>query len=184
MSDFPLAEEIRTVVGMKPRQWVRQFLTLGIVLASALMMWKSMMLVVNSESPIVVVLSGSMEPGYYRSDMLVLTLLSDPITPGDISVFKQDGRAIPIVHRIMKVHEANNATGELYIRTKGDNNEQDDRVLYEDGRLWIHNQNIMGRSKFYLPFVGRLTILVSENPWMKYMVLGMMAFFVLTGKEE
>jgi signal peptidase len=198
---FPLEEEIRTILSMKPRQWVKQILTLGMVLVSALMMWKSLMLVVNSESPIVVVLSESMAPGYHRSDMLVLTLLSDPITVGDIAVFKQEGREIPIVHRIHRVHERNDsanlmevqapsgaggspANKKLYILTKGDNNQHDDRVLYEGGRVWVHEDNLMGRSRAYLPFIGWLTILVAENPWLKVVVLSTMAFFVLTGKEE
>ena len=196
---FPLEEELRTFLSMKPRQWVRQLLSLGIVLIGALMMWKSLMLAVNSESPIVVVLSGSMEPGYYRSDMLVLTLLSDPVTVGDICVFKQDGRQIPIVHRVHRVHRTNltvenrikkpedgdrEVNPELHILTKGDNNMHDDRVLYENNKVWIHEDNLMGRSRAYLPFVGWLTILVSENLWLKYVILGFMAFFVLSAKED
>uniref|UniRef100_A0A914SBY8 Signal peptidase complex catalytic subunit SEC11 n=1 Tax=Parascaris equorum TaxID=6256 RepID=A0A914SBY8_PAREQ len=65
-----------------------------------------LMVVTGSESPIVVVLSGSMEPAFYRGDLLLLTNdYSDPIRVGDITVFKVDGRDIPIVHRVIKVHE-------------------------------------------------------------------------------
>ena len=42
------------------------------VISSALMIWRAVMLVCGTESPMVVVLSGSMEPSMYRSDILVL----------------------------------------------------------------------------------------------------------------
>lgn len=54
---------------------------------------------------VVVVLSGSMEPGFYRGDILFLNLGKKPFQTGEIVVFNLDGRAIPIVHRIIKVHE-------------------------------------------------------------------------------
>jgi len=66
------------------------------------MIWKSLMLVTSSESPVVVVLSGSMEPAYYRGDILFLTFYeNDPIKPGDVVVFKLAGQDIPIVHRVI-----------------------------------------------------------------------------------
>lgn len=52
------------------------------------------------------VLSGSMEPAFYRGDLLFLTNYEDdPLKAGDIVVFKVEGRDIPIVHRIIKLHE-------------------------------------------------------------------------------
>lgn len=80
------------------------------------------MVVTGSESPIVVVLSGSMEPAFYRGDLLLLTnRMDDPIRAGDITVFKIDGRDIPIVHRVIKVHEREN--NDTKFLTKGDNNQ-------------------------------------------------------------
>lgn len=76
------------------------------IVSSALMIWKGLMVVTGSESPIVVVLSGSMEPAFYRGDLLFLTNYKDePIRVGDIIVFRIEGRDIPIVHRVLKVHE-------------------------------------------------------------------------------
>ena len=74
------------------------------------------MVVTGSESPIVVVLSGSMEPAFQvshsmvfivlysiywqRGDLLFLTNYEEEdIRVGEIVVFKIDGRDIPIVHR-------------------------------------------------------------------------------------
>lgn len=46
-----------------------------------------------------------MSPAFERGDILFLTMYNDPIVPGDICVFKIEGRDIPIVHRVIKVHE-------------------------------------------------------------------------------
>ena len=47
-----------------------------------------------------------MEPAFQRGDLLFLTNnRQDPIRVGEIVVFKIEGREIPIVHRVLKVHE-------------------------------------------------------------------------------
>ena len=43
------------------------------IVGSALMIWKSLMVLTMSESPVVVVLTGSMEPAYFRGDILFLS---------------------------------------------------------------------------------------------------------------
>lgn len=75
----------------------------------------------------VVVLSGSMEPAFYRGDILFLHLGSKPIRNGEIVVFNVEGRDIPIVHRVIRVHERHKSN-DLEILTKGDNNYGDDKV--------------------------------------------------------
>ena len=52
---------------------------------------------------VVVVLSGSMEPGFQRGDILFLNMGTAPVRTGEIVVFNIDGRDIPIVHRVIKV---------------------------------------------------------------------------------
>jgi signal peptidase len=50
--------------------------------------------------------SGSMEPAFYRGDLLFLTnYKEEPVRVGEIVVFKVEGRDIPIVHRVLKLHE-------------------------------------------------------------------------------
>src|SRR5271156_5580476 len=91
---------------MNKRQLVYQALNFAMIVSSALMIWKGLMVVSGSESPIVVVLSGSMEPAFFRGDLLFLTNYEeDPIRVGEIVVFKVEGRDIPIVHRVLKLHE-------------------------------------------------------------------------------
>lgn len=42
------------------------------IVTSALIIWKGLMCVTGSESPVVVVLSGSMEPGFKRVSALII----------------------------------------------------------------------------------------------------------------
>lgn len=87
-------------------QFLYQVLSFGMIVSSALMIWKGLMVVTGSESPIVVVLSGSMEPAFHRGDLLFLTnYREEPVQVGEIVVFKVEGRDIPIVHRVIKLHE-------------------------------------------------------------------------------
>ena len=64
------------------------------------MLWRGLSLWTGSESPVVVVLSGSMEPGFHRGDILFLNMWREEVfEPGDVIVFQVEGRGIPIVHR-------------------------------------------------------------------------------------
>jgi signal peptidase len=67
---------------------------------------------------VVVVLSGSMEPGFYRGDILFLNQPRQPVRTGEVVVFNTDGRDIPIVHRIIKVHQRAGDDTQLDILTK------------------------------------------------------------------
>ncbi|KAJ8311705.1 hypothetical protein KUTeg_011060 [Tegillarca granosa] len=108
MLEFDFLDDVRR---MNKRQLYYQILNFGMIVSSALMIWKGLMVVTGSESPIVVVLSGSMEPAFYRGDLLFLTNhVEEPIRVGEIVVFKVEGRDIPIVHRVLKVHEKENGT--------------------------------------------------------------------------
>lgn len=133
------------------------------IVSSALMIWKGLMVVTGSESPIVVVLSGSMEPAFHRGDLLFLTNIpEEPVRVGEIVVFKVEGRDIPIVHRVIKLHEKSNGT--VKFLTKGDNNSVDDRGLYAPGQLWLMKKDIVGRARGFLPYVGMITIYMNEYP--------------------
>ncbi len=46
-----------------------------------------------------------MFPAFSRGDILLLHMSNAPVRAGDITVFKLKGQAIPIVHRVVKVHE-------------------------------------------------------------------------------
>uniref|UniRef100_A0A0A0K6C8 Signal peptidase complex catalytic subunit SEC11 n=1 Tax=Cucumis sativus TaxID=3659 RepID=A0A0A0K6C8_CUCSA len=99
------ADTFDSTESIKLRQPLSQAVSLGLIVTSALIIWKALMCITGSESPVVVVLSGSMEPGFKRGDILFLHMSKDPIRTGEIVVFHIDGREIPIVHRVIKVRE-------------------------------------------------------------------------------
>ncbi|CAG0894279.1 unnamed protein product [Cyprideis torosa] len=164
---------------MNKRQLFYQVLNFAMIVSSALMIWKGLMVVTGSESPIVVVLSGSMEPAFHRGDLLFLTnYREDPIRVGEIVVFKVEGRDIPIVHRVLKLHEKENGT--VKFLTKGDNNNVDDRGLYAPGQLWLTQKDVVGRARGFVPAVGIVTIIMNDYPKFKtFSIMMDRRFFLL-----
>jgi signal peptidase len=123
-----------------------------------------------------------MEPAFHRGDLLLLTnYKEEPIRVGEIVVFKIEGRDIPIVHRVLKVHEKED--GSVKFLTKGDNNSVDDRGLYAKGQLWLEKKDVVGRAKAFLPYAGIVTILMNDYPKFKYAILAFLGIFVLTHRE-
>uniref|UniRef100_A0A7S2TM11 Signal peptidase complex catalytic subunit SEC11 n=2 Tax=Lotharella oceanica TaxID=641309 RepID=A0A7S2TM11_9EUKA len=178
-----LQDMYHTVRSMDRRKAAHQLINLGMVVLSALMIWKGLIVVTSGEAPVVVVLSGSMETAFKRGDILFLMGGSTgPLKAGDIVVFKVKGRDIPIVHRVMEIHVKPN--GKSRILTKGDNNPVDDRGLYHAGQLWLSQSDVIGRATGYLPYVGMVTITLTDYPYLKYLLVGLMCLFVLTGREE
>ncbi|KAJ3170461.1 Signal peptidase complex catalytic subunit S11A [Irineochytrium annulatum] len=155
---------------MSWRQLAHQALNFFMIIGSALMIWKGLSVATNSESPIVVVLSESMEPAFQRGDLLFLSMFSDPIRVGDICVFKIEGKQVPIVHRVIEIHDETK-TGQQYILTKGDNNRVDDRGLYNPHQMWIREKDVVGRVKGFLPYVGMITIVLNDYPQLKVLLL-------------
>lgn len=51
--------------------------------------------------------------------------------------------------------------------TKGDNNNYDDRGLYNEGQYWLKNSDMFGKVKGMLPHVGMITIYMKEYPILK-----------------
>lgn len=72
----------------------------------------------------------------------------------------------------------------LKLLTKGDNNQADDTELYARGQDYLtRTEDIIGSVKGYVPFVGYVTILLSEHPWLKTVLLGLMGVMVVLQRE-
>ena len=65
-------------------------------------MWKGLSVVTDFPSPIVVVLSGSMEPAFQRGDLLFLYNRVTEIEVGEVVVYNVRDKEIPIVHRVVR----------------------------------------------------------------------------------
>ncbi|CAL6314256.1 unnamed protein product [Bathycoccus prasinos] len=172
---LPISDVFVAIKSMNVRQLTLQLLSLTLIVTSALMIWKSLCLYTHSESPVVVVLSGSMEPAFKRGDILFLSLKKikeedieeeeRKTRVGEIIVFSIDGREIPIM------------------LTKGDNNYMDDIGLYAPGQKWLNEKHVMGRTVGYLPHVGKATILMNDHPMIKYALIFILGLLVISGKE-
>ncbi|TFY79793.1 hypothetical protein EWM64_g4217 [Hericium alpestre] len=188
------SEELKNFRRLGFRHVLLQVLNFASVLASGLMIWKGLGLITNTESPIVVVLSGSMEPAFYRGDLLFLT--NPPNTryhTGDITVYKIPGQDIPIVHRVLETHDFPAKTksvqdpedvplSEQKLLTKGDNNYLDDVELYQ-GLDYLERQHIVGKVRGFLPYVGYVTIAMNDFPQLKYALLGGLGLLALIQRE-
>lgn len=51
------------------------------------------------------------------------------------------------------------------------------------GQDYLERQDIIGSVVGYIPFVGYVTIMLSEHPWMKTAMLGIMGVFVVLQRE-
>jgi signal peptidase len=157
-------------------------------------------LIVNAVLTLRVTLSGSMEPGIHRGDLLIV---HKPRTraylTGDIVIYNIPNFGVPIVHRVL---EARAKTGaKQLLLTKGDNNAEDDRALY-DGPDYIDDTQVVGLVKgcvvlfvttapvltfvvhpySVIPYVGYASILFNEYPAVKYSIFGAMGLLsILSG---
>ncbi|KAI5307707.1 Signal peptidase complex catalytic subunit [Ascosphaera atra] len=204
-----------------PRQSLTQALNFSLVLSTAFMIWKALSIVTGSSSPIVVVLSGSMEPAFQRGDLLFLWNRAPRAEVGEIVVYNVRGKDIPIVHRVVRtfpeqhlpatttLKELNEigyvvlsslvpalrkaiTMADCFLRyleshsllTKGDNNVADDTELYARGQDYLDRKaDLVGSVRGYVPAIGYFTIMLSEHPWMKTAMLGLMGFMAMLQRE-
>lgn len=164
------------------RQMLTQGLNLCLVITTAFMFYKGLSVVSNSPSPIVVVLSGSMEPAFQRGDILFLWNRESRADIGDIVVYNIKDRDIPIVHRVLRQHSSSK---KQLLLTKGDNNAMDDLDLYAHKQMYLNREEeVIGSVKAYIPVVGYITILLTENQNFKYALLGLIGVATLLQNEN
>ncbi|KTW31853.1 signal peptidase I [Pneumocystis jirovecii RU7] len=162
------------------RQTLLQILNLCLVCSTAYMIWKGLSVVTNCESPIVVVLSGSMEPAFQRGDILFLDNRQQRVNIGDIVVYRVKEHDIPIVHRVIQERHGHESQKVL---TKGDNNRYDDLELYSKNQVYLDRENIIGVVKGFVPYVGWITLAMNDFPKLKYCFLGGMGLITLIHRE-
>lgn len=113
---------------------------------------------------------------------------------GEIVVYNVKGKDIPIVHRVVRSfhHTSTPSTAsrggkgmpKSNLLTKGDNNVADDTELYAQGQDYLNREeDIIGSVRGYVPAVGYVTIMLSEHPWLKTVILGIMGVMVVLQRE-
>jgi signal peptidase len=112
----------------REKSWKHEFVEDVIVIAVTLMVvWGTgigLQFYLQTPTPLLAVESGSMEPVFYRGDLVIVRSV-DPTTlaVGDIVIYDSSSIRpsddVPIVHRIIEIQDVG---GELRFITKGDNN--------------------------------------------------------------
>lgn len=178
-----IKNSIEDVKKLGVRSSLLQVISIGITVGSALMLWNVLKVISYVESPIVVVLTASMEPAFYRGDILFVFNRKAKIQPGDIPVFQIQSESIPIVHRLMIKQDMKYDERGYYLLTKGDNNSVDDRALYPGMQTWIHKSDLLGFIEAYCPYIGYVTIMMNDYPMLKYSVLLILGLTVLMSND-
>ena len=92
---------------------------------------------------------------------------------------------ISFTHSLALCFLPNSSPDDAYVLTKGDNNPRDDRYgIYNHDMEWLRNEHIIGRVQAILPYVGMVTIVMNDYPWVKYAVIGVLGILVITNKEN
>ena len=84
-------------------------------------------LALHTDTPLVIVVSGSMEPVFYRGDVVLLKGIDQSdikdIKVGDVIVYKRPGYEYPIIHRVREISVVDmGGKKEECFLTWGDNN--------------------------------------------------------------
>ncbi|PPQ91189.1 hypothetical protein CVT25_001205 [Psilocybe cyanescens] len=114
---------------MAIRRILLQALSLVSSLTPVMLLYSGVGVLANTQSPVVVVLSGSMEPAFQRGDILFMT--NPPhqqYRTGDIVVYKVPGAEIPIVHRVVQARD---------IVQQQENTEEDVRLPADGDVKWF-----------------------------------------------
>jgi len=140
-------------------------LLLGLAFSGAFLIYYIMQIALNTESPMVVVVSGSMEPKLHRGDLLFLKgkdaedIKNGTIEgkEGDIIVFDARGLWItapndPIVHRVVDKKYDNG----WFFLTKGDANTSPDAE-------WVPETRILGVVVGRIPYIGWVKIVLTDS---------------------
>lgn len=128
----------------------------------------------NTPVPVVSVVSESMEPTFYKGDMIVVQGEEfEDLQEGDIIIFRSKYIAMPIIHRVIEKNET-------ALQTKGDNNNAQLRICLgpdgpsapsarqckEDERSinieqGITEDQILGKKIFIIPKIGYAKLFLS-----------------------
>ncbi|CAL5985740.1 Microsomal_signal peptidase 18 kDa subunit [Hexamita inflata] len=202
---FPLKRYVSTVKSLTFADLVYIGFFIAQNFCQSIIYWNFCKFYLKNDIPITVVLTGSMEPGFQRGDVMpVQTWNNSLVEVGDIIVYQQSKRPVPIVHRVLDrrqimwpgTNTSDNATHQfkgdeqpsriqnMYI-TKGDANEIHDWWLYDyDGRRFLLNENIMGVLWGNAPGIGFLTIAFKESRAFQVFFYGLVTLSGLLGYAE
>jgi len=136
-----------------------KYIAIGLMLA--LVMNYGLGYVLGAEKPVMAVMSDSMEPTYERGDLVVIKgIEKEEIEQGDVVVYYNRFKHIPVVHRVVDMREYN---GHTYFITQGDNQKTNPMPDQEVGLAPpLTIEDIRGEVVFSLPNLGLVKVYFSE----------------------
>ncbi len=173
MNFFISKQDIETLKRLNIRQLLEQFVAASYSTIHMYIVWKYICYILDNDSPIVCVLSESMEPGFKRGDILFLK--PQAFKNGDICVYELEPGTIPIVHRVIRKKNG-------MIITKGDNNRFDDRGLYKR-KDYLEDKDTRAGVIGYIPYLGMPTIWISAVPGLRIALIAIAGLSVLFTRE-
>ncbi|MFX1425037.1 MAG: signal peptidase I [Promethearchaeota archaeon] len=158
----PIKQEKETPL---KRKIIVGIILLSLAFSGAFLIYYIMQISLNTDSPMVVVVSGSMEPNLHKGDLLFLKgkdaedIKNGTIEgkEGDIIVFDARGLWIhapsdPIVHRVVDKMYDNG----WFFLTKGDANPNPDEA-------WVPETRILGVVVGRIPYIGWVKIILTDS---------------------
>ncbi|MFB6190852.1 MAG: signal peptidase I [Candidatus Nanohaloarchaea archaeon] len=107
--------------------------------------------VLQTDKPVVSVVSCSMYPELHVGDVLIVQGTSfENIEEGDVIVYSTPEMDIPVVHRVIRKHDS-------YLETKGDNNPSQ-----LDFEKHVEPDQVRGKVVFKIPRIGGLKLLAMD----------------------
>ncbi len=115
-----------------------------------------------------VVVSGSMEPVFYRGDVVVIEKAdflglhefnTSNVNVGDIVIYQATWFPEPVIHRV--IFKGTSPEGQLYYVTKGDNNPGPDPVVVYPSQVEakvVSLGNASGKNPLVIPKIGYITL--------------------------
>ncbi|TFF90682.1 MAG: signal peptidase I [Promethearchaeota archaeon] len=146
---------------------------IGFAFFGSFLIYFILQVALNTPTPMVVVVSGSMEPELYKGDLLFLQgvepedLRDGTIEDKDGDIIVYDARGLwdgapdePIVHRI--IDKWHNESG-WWFKTKGDANSMIDGERDVEGGVPIPEDRIFGKVVGKIPYIGWVKIFLTET---------------------
>lgn len=115
----------------------------------------------DTDKPVMAVVSSSMVPTLNRGDLVVVKgTEADTIVVGDVIVYHNPFQGVAVVHRVVDIKEEN---GRLIFYTKGDN-DVTNRLTDQDAGIAppINEHYIKGRVVLTIPKLGWFRVILSS----------------------
>ncbi len=130
------------------KKTLRDILVVIVIVLSFISVYFGLRFFLSTDTPLVVVGSGSMSPTLEVGDIIIVGgVKPEEIKVGDIIVFDEPTKGITTVHRVVDIQPLSNGT--LTFKTKGDANTAEDAYA-------VYPKSIHGRFLGKIPYVGYL----------------------------